>query len=117
MRKEEGQVYDELLVLLAQDGDARALERLAARWQPRFLIMARRLMRSDELARDTVQEAWLSISEGIAPAEGPIAVSGLELCHPEPTMRGPLARCHSRQETFGRKRVPRAPGRPGRSGS
>ncbi len=57
-------VYDELLVTLVRSGDKRAGERLAARWQPRLIRTARRLLRDDEQARDAVQEAWSGICRG-----------------------------------------------------
>lgn len=57
-------VYDELLVTLLRGGDKRAGERLAARWQPRLIRTARRLLRDDEQAREAVQEAWGGICRG-----------------------------------------------------
>nr|GGH94284.1 RNA polymerase sigma factor [Aquisalinus luteolus] len=57
-------VYDELLVTLVQTGDARAAERLAARWQPRLVRVARRLLRDEDQAREAVQEAWTGICRG-----------------------------------------------------
>lgn len=56
--------YDELLVTLARSGDRRAGERLAARWHPRLLKTAKRLLRDDEQAKDAVQEAWAGICKG-----------------------------------------------------
>ncbi len=61
---ETDRVYDELLVTLVQAGDPRAGERLAARWQPRLIRTARRLLRDDEQALDAVQEAWIGIFRG-----------------------------------------------------
>ncbi len=61
---QSGRVYDELLVVMARSGDRRAGERLAARWQPRLIRTARRLLRDDELAREAVQEAWAGICRG-----------------------------------------------------
>lgn len=63
-RGESERVYDELLVVLIQGGDARAAERLAARWHPRLLRTARRLLRDREAAREAVQETWVSLSLG-----------------------------------------------------
>lgn len=63
--EQSGRVYDELLVLHVQNGDRRALERLASRWQPRLLRSARRFTGDDELAREAVQECWLGIVAGI----------------------------------------------------
>ncbi len=59
-------LYDELLVTLARTGDRAAFARLAARWQPRLVRTARRLLRDDDLAREVVQESWVAICRGIA---------------------------------------------------
>lgn len=63
--RQSQRVYDELLVLEAQAGDPRALERLAARWQPRLLRSARHFTGDDELAQEAVQESWLGIVVGL----------------------------------------------------
>lgn len=68
---QSGRVYDELLVLHVQAGDRRALERLAARWQPRLLRSARRFTGQDEAAREAVQESWLGIVSGIGRLRDP----------------------------------------------
>lgn len=60
-----GEVYEELLVTMIWSGDRRASERLAARWQPRLIRTARRLLGDREQARSAVQESWLSIMRGI----------------------------------------------------
>lgn len=57
-------IYDALLVTLVRAGDARAGERLAARWQPRLLRAARRMLGNHEEAREAVQEAWGGICRG-----------------------------------------------------
>lgn len=61
---ETDRVYDELLLTLVQAGDSRAAARLAARWQPRLMRTARRLLRDEEEAREAVQEAWAGIARG-----------------------------------------------------
>lgn len=61
---ESDRVYDELLVTLVRSGDARAAERLAARWQPRLMRAARRMLGDAEEAREAVQEAWGGICRG-----------------------------------------------------
>jgi len=66
-------VHDELLVVLVQAGDRGAGERLAARWQPRLLRAARRILRSEDRARDAVQDAWASIFRGVARLNDPAA--------------------------------------------
>lgn len=57
-------VYDELLVTLVRQGHRKAGERLAARWYPRLLRTARRLLQDDDQAREAVQETWIGISRG-----------------------------------------------------
>ncbi len=57
-------VYDELLVTLARSGDRRAANRLAARWYPRLMRTALRLLRDRGEAEEAVQEAWAAICRG-----------------------------------------------------
>jgi RNA polymerase sigma factor (sigma-70 family) len=64
MRSSE-QIYDEYLVASAATGDRPALERLIARWQPRLLRHAWRVLGDAERARDIVQEAWMEILRGL----------------------------------------------------
>lgn len=66
MTRTVGQVYDELLLTLAQGGDVAALERLAERWRPRHFAHARRLLSRDDAAADAVQDAWVGIVRGFA---------------------------------------------------
>ena len=61
---ETDRVYDELLLARIRVGDARAGERLAARWHPRLIRTARRLLRNDQQAEVAVQEAWTGICKG-----------------------------------------------------
>jgi len=68
---EADRVYDELLVTLIGSGDRRAGERLVARWQPRLMRTARRLLRDDEAALDAVQESWIGIFRGAAMLNDP----------------------------------------------
>ena len=68
---QQQRVYDELLVLLAREGDRRAGERLAARWRPRLLRTARRLLRDADLAEDAVQEAWAGVWKGLRKLNDP----------------------------------------------
>lgn len=74
--EQSGRVYDELLVLHVQNGDRRALERLASRWQPRLLRSARRFTGDDELAREAVQECWLGITAGLHRLSDPARFPG-----------------------------------------
>lgn len=70
MRQSE-RVYDELLVLHAQAGDARALRRLVARWHPRLLRSAHRFTGDEEIAREAAQESWLGIVTGLRKLRDP----------------------------------------------
>lgn len=64
-------IFDELLLTRIQAGDRRAGERLAARWQPRLMRTAFRLLRDEEQARVAVQEAWAGICKGWRGLRGP----------------------------------------------
>lgn len=57
-------IFDELLLTRIQAGDRRAGERLAARWYPRLMRTAFRLLRDEEQARVAVQETWSGICKG-----------------------------------------------------
>jgi RNA polymerase sigma-70 factor (ECF subfamily) len=59
------EVFEEILVMLAQAGDREALERLARRWSPRHYAHARRLLGRPDAAADAVQEAWIGIVRGL----------------------------------------------------
>jgi len=71
MAKTESRFFDEYLVIAVQAGDRAAGERLAARWRPRLLRTARRLLGDDAAAEDAVQEAWVSLARGLARLEDP----------------------------------------------
>lgn len=64
MTRQPDRVFDELLITLVRSGDRQAGERLAARWHPRLIRTARRLLRDEDQARDAVQEAWAAICRG-----------------------------------------------------
>lgn len=57
-------IYDELLVTLARSGDRKAANRLAARWYPRLMRTALRLLQDRSDAEEAVQEAWAGICRG-----------------------------------------------------
>jgi RNA polymerase sigma factor (sigma-70 family) len=65
MTRETDRALTGMLVLLAQQGDRVAFERLAACWRPRHYAHARRLLGRAEGAADAVQEAWASIVRGL----------------------------------------------------
>ncbi|MHA7859268.1 MAG: RNA polymerase sigma factor [Henriciella sp.] len=62
--QETERVYDELLVTLARSGDRAAANRLAARWYPRLMRTALRLIQDRSDAEEAVQEAWAGICRG-----------------------------------------------------
>lgn len=65
MSRDSERIFDEYLVAAAVTGDGAALARLAARWQPRLLRHAWRVLGDVERARDVVQEAWVDILRGL----------------------------------------------------
>jgi len=65
MRDATGQLVDELLVMEAQSGNAKAFEALVCRWQKRLWQYACRLTGSPEAAWDVTQESWLGVVRGI----------------------------------------------------
>ena len=62
--KQTQRVFDEYLVTLARSGDRRAANRLAARWYPRLMRTAMRLLADRNEAEEAVQEAWAGICRG-----------------------------------------------------
>ncbi|MEL6540001.1 MAG: RNA polymerase sigma factor [Pseudomonadota bacterium] len=64
-------VFDELLVMHAQNGDKRAFERLHQRWHKRLAQAALRYTGSKETARDLSQDCWLAIWKGIGRLRDP----------------------------------------------
>lgn len=63
--RDSERIYDEFLVASAMGGDRQALDRLIARWQPRLLRHAWRVLGDVERARDALQEAWIEILRGL----------------------------------------------------
>ena len=66
MNRDSERIFDEYLVAVAKTGDRATLSRLVARWQPRLLRHAWRVLGDAERARDMVQEAWVEILRGLA---------------------------------------------------
>lgn len=64
-------LFDELLVIMARDGDKRAFERLYARWQSRLLRAALRYTGNAEAAGDLAQECWLGVWKGLSRLRDP----------------------------------------------
>ena len=61
MTYELDRAFTRMLVLMAQQGEREALERLAVRWRPRHYAHARRLLGNADGAADAVQDAWAGI--------------------------------------------------------
>ncbi|MHA7819103.1 MAG: RNA polymerase sigma factor [Erythrobacter sp.] len=59
--RRSSELFDELLVVMAQRGDRGAMERLYLRWSPRLRRAARRYCGTGEASGDLVQECWLAI--------------------------------------------------------
>ena len=64
-------IYVELLVLRAQDGDRQAFAALVDYFHPRLLRHARHLTRDVEAAADVVQEAWLVVARSLRRLDDP----------------------------------------------
>lgn len=73
MQRDAERLFDEYLALAARDGDREAWARLVARWQPRLLAHAWRLLGDAERARDAVQEAWIEILRGLGTLDDVVA--------------------------------------------
>lgn len=71
MQPAKEQIIDQLLVMDAQDGDARAMEELVARWQKRLWQHAFRLTGDTQGAWDTTQQTWLGIIKGLRKLHDP----------------------------------------------
>ena len=71
MSKATRQLEDELLVLMAQDGEAAAWDELVDRWQKPLWRHACRLTGRAEAAWDVMQEAWLGMVRGLAKLDDP----------------------------------------------
>ncbi len=65
MSRSADRLFDEYLAASARAGDRRAFGRLAARWQPKLVAHAYRLIGEREAARDIAQEAWADIVKGL----------------------------------------------------
>lgn len=65
MNRDSERIYDEFLVAAAVTGDRPALSRLVARWHPKLLRHAWRVLGDSERAKDMVQEAWVEILRGL----------------------------------------------------
>jgi RNA polymerase sigma factor (sigma-70 family) len=71
MERSREQVWQDTLVLRAQDGDAPSLELLAGIWYRKHLVLALRLTGSRQMALEACQEGWLAISRSISRLDDP----------------------------------------------
>ncbi len=71
MSKATRQLQDELLVLMAQDGEAAAWDELVSRWQKPLWRHACRLTGRAEAAWDVMQDAWLAMVRGLGRLDDP----------------------------------------------
>ncbi len=65
MPRTPDQIYDEWLVLRAQDGNRPAMGELVTRWNGRLVGFAMSQTGRDDAARDAVQSAWLAAARDI----------------------------------------------------
>ena len=65
MQRDRKRVLGEYLVIAAQTGDRKACGQLAQLWQSDLLRHALRLTGDGEMARDTLQDAWIDIFRGL----------------------------------------------------
>lgn len=71
MMRDIDRAYTAMLVLMAQQGEHDALERLAVRWRPRHYAHARRFLGRADGAADAVQDAWAGILRGVGQLRDP----------------------------------------------
>ncbi len=71
MTKAQKYIYDQILVIDAQDGNVKAMEMLVSRWQKRLWYHAFRLTTDKEAAWDITQESWLGIIKGLRKLHNP----------------------------------------------
>jgi RNA polymerase sigma-70 factor (ECF subfamily) len=71
MRRDPGAVLDEWLVASAKAGGEAAFVQLVARWTPRLLRHASRLLGDVDQAQDAVQDAWLGAARGLRRLDDP----------------------------------------------
>ena len=64
-------ILDQLLVMDAQDGDTKAMEKLVSRWQRRLWQHAFRLTDDQQAAWDVTQQTWLGIIKGLRKLHDP----------------------------------------------
>ena len=66
MHRGPDRIFDEYLVVMSQGGSREALAVLVRRWSPRLQRYCARLLRSQELGEDVMQEVWINALGGMA---------------------------------------------------
>ncbi len=74
--RNQAEVFNDLVVLRCQGGDADALELLARTWHPRVLGHAFRLTGQRDAAAEVAQDAWVAIVRGIKRLHDPAVFRG-----------------------------------------
>ena len=65
MHRGPDRIFDEYLVVMSQGGSREALAILVRRWSPRLQRYCARLLRSQELGEDVMQEVWINAMGGL----------------------------------------------------
>jgi RNA polymerase sigma-70 factor, ECF subfamily len=71
MKDKLSNIEDQLLVMAARDGNAEAIEKLAARWQKRLWRYVHRRTSDSQVTWDITQQCWLDIIKGIRKLNDP----------------------------------------------
>ncbi len=71
MNNRSDHILDELLVLQAQDGDAKSLTILVTRWHKKLVAYCYHQTNDLEVSKDLVQECWQAILKGIGSLKDP----------------------------------------------
>ena len=66
-----GQLFDEMLVVMAQRGDRRAADKLYSRWNARIVRAARRFCGDEDAALDLAHDCWIGVWKGLARLRDP----------------------------------------------
>ena len=59
------QVFDELLIIKCQEGNAKAFELFIKRWNQKLIYFIYGFTHDIEAARDVAQETWIAVHKGI----------------------------------------------------
>jgi RNA polymerase sigma-70 factor (ECF subfamily) len=71
LHRDKDAIYQELLVLRCQRGDAAALEELVRTWEKRLHYFIRQFVKNEQDAWDILQQTWLRVLRGIPSLKDP----------------------------------------------